>query len=320
MQIDIKTCCRYLGTAEDILILCHRSPDGDTLGSGFGLSYALQSIGKRVRVLCSDPLPDKFSNFYPTEPQEEFEPKYIVAVDVADTKLLGVNLAHYADRVDLCIDHHISNTGYAAALLLDAKAAACAEIIYEVISAMGLPLDLRIATALYTGIATDTGCFRYPSTTARTHQVAARLIEAEVDNGAINTALFETKSHGRLNLEKLVMNGLTFYYDNRCALLVLSREMMAQSGAAEEDVDGISALPRQIEGVQVAAVLRESETGSYKVSLRTAAGVNASRICEELGGGGHKAAAGCMVRGPVQEAVDRLLTSIAAELERVAQC
>jgi len=304
-----------LATAEDVLILTHKSPDGDTLGSAYGLYYALTAIGKRARVACSDPLPKKFDYFYPKAPFEDFEPRYIVAVDVADPQLLGSALQQYAGRIDLCIDHHISNTGYAGQLLLDHHAAATAEVVCEIVNAMGVTLTSQIATALYTGIATDTGCFRYSNTSAKTHLIASRLIEAGIDLPRINQLLFETKTRARIALERLGMATLEYSFGQRCATIVLSQEILTRSGAEDEDIDGISSLPRQIEGVQVGVTMRERSEGGYKVSLRAAEGVDASAICKLLGGGGHRAAAGCVVHGTEQEAKAQLAGAIATQLE-----
>lgn len=319
MQIDLKQCCMALATAEDVLILCHKSPDGDTVGSAYGLCYALQSLGKRAAVACSDPLPGKFSYFYPAGPTPAFAPQFVVAVDVADPLLLGEKLSGYADRVDLCIDHHVSNTGYATHLLLDSKAAATAEIIYRIITSMGVTLGREMATALYTGIATDTGCFRYSNTTAQTHQVAARLIETGIDHAQINSCLFETKSLARMELERLTMASLEYHFDRRCAVITLTQEMLHTSGALEEDIDGISALPRQIEGVEAAVTIRERVSGEYKLSLRTARGVNATAICRSLGGGGHPAAAGCTLQGTLPEVKATILAAVGRELEGVSR-
>ncbi len=314
MQIDLKQCCMLLATAEDIWIFTHKNPDGDTLGSAYGLYYGLTAIGKRAAVLCSDSMPKKFGYFYPQGPMPDFEPQYIVAVDVADIQLLGPALEPYAHKIDLCIDHHISNTGYAEHLLLDSHAAATAEIVYEIVTAMGVSLTQPMATALYTGIATDTGCFRYSNTTAQTHFRAAKLIEAGIDITYMNQLLFETKSKGRIALERLAMSTLEYAFHQRCATIVLSREMVAQSGAEDEDIDGISSMPRQIEGVEVGATLRERKEGGYKVSVRTARSVDASEICKRLGGGGHKAAAGCVISGTLDEARRKLYEAIGAQL------
>lgn len=315
MQIDIQQCCMLLGTKEDILILCHRAPDGDTVGSAFGLYHALRSLGKRAAVLCSDPLPDKFSYIHHGVEFEAFTPQYIVAVDVATPELLGPALAQYAHCVDLCIDHHISNTLYAQHTLLDARAAAACELVYGIITALGVPVSQPMANALYTGLATDTGCFCYRNTTANTLRTAARLMEAGAESGDINSRLFEKKSRKRMELERESMRTLEYHFHSRCALIVITQEVLRRLEAKMEEVEGIASIPRTIEGVEAAVTLRENRDGTYKVSLRTEVGVDASAICSTLGGGGHVAAAGCTVAGPLEAAKAAVLEAVQRELE-----
>ena len=148
MFTDIHNCCMLLGTADDILILCHKSPDGDTIGAAYGLYHALTQLGRRAAVRCSDPLPEKFAYIHGGIEMPEFEPQLIIAVDIAGPGLLGPALEQYADRVDLCIDHHVSNSDYAGLTLLDAQAAAACEVMTSVIRHLGVPLTKPMADAL----------------------------------------------------------------------------------------------------------------------------------------------------------------------------
>ena len=145
MFTDIHNCCMLLGTADDILILCHKSPDGDTIGAAYGLYHALTQLGRRAAVRCSDPLPEKFAYIHGGIEMPEFEPQLIIAVDIAGPGLLGPALEQYADRVDLCIDHHVSNSDYARLTLLDAQAAAACEVMTSVIRHLGVPLTTPMA-------------------------------------------------------------------------------------------------------------------------------------------------------------------------------
>lgn len=314
MFIDMQQCCRMLGTADDILILCHKSPDGDTVGAAYGLYHALTRLGRRAAVRCSDPWPERFRYLTEAVEMPEFDPKLIVAVDIAGENLLGDGLAGYAGRIDLCIDHHVSNTDYAACTLLDAKAAAACEIMYSVIRHLGVPVTKPMADALYTGCITDTGCFRYSNTTAETLRTAAELIEAGADSVGITTALFETVSRLRMALENRVMDTLEYHFDGRCASIVMGQALLQELGAKVEDLEGIVSIPRRIEGVQVAVAFRENPSGSYKISVRTGEGADASAICRNFGGGGHMRAAGCNVPGPLEHAQALLLDAIGKEL------
>ena len=204
--------------------------------------------------------------------------------------------------------------GHAACTLLDAKAAAACEIMYSVIRHLGVPVTKPMADALYTGCITDTGCFRYSNTTAETLRTAAELIEAGADSVGITTALFETVSRLRMALENRVMDTLEYHFDGRCASIVMSQALLQELGAKVEDLEGIVSIPRRIEGVQVAVAFRENPSGSYKISVRTGEGADASAICRNFGGGGHMRAAGCNVPGPLEHAQALLLDAIGKEL------
>ena len=168
-KIDEKSAARLLRENDNILILTHRNPDGDTIGSGFALLHALKKLGKKVMVVCTDPFPEKYGYIAHSNDDDIGENPYVVAVDVADMELIGAQYrAKYEHGVNLCIDHHISNKKFAENLCLRSCSATC-EIIYDVIKAMGVEIDKSIADSLYTGIATDTGCFLFSSVTARTH-------------------------------------------------------------------------------------------------------------------------------------------------------
>lgn len=311
MNIGMKTVCKTLLAHDNILIITHQSPDGDTLGSGFALYYGLSQLGKRARVVCSDEFPPRYDFLFEGYAGEEFEPDFVVAVDLADKQLFGAKYSPLADKVDLCIDHHPSNTRYARQLLLKPKAAATCEIMYEVLKGMGVKFDERIGTCIYTGIATDTGCFRFSNTTANSHRIAARMMQCEVKIGKINRLMFETKTQSRIAIEQQVLSSIEYYFDRRCAVISITKQMLQSSGAAESELEGLSTLPRQIEGVQIGVMLREKDSGEFKVSMRTNEGFDASKICGLLGGGGHVKAAGCIVEGGLEHAKKTVIDTIA---------
>ena len=309
-RVTVKQAADMLLSHDDILILCHHSPDGDTLGSGYGLYFGLKSLGKRARVLCPDEISGKFRFMLRGYRDEKFEPQFIVAVDIADKKLMGRLEGAYGDKVDLCIDHHVSNTGYAAALCLDDTAAAAAQVIFAVLEQMGVAPSSHIANCLYCGLATDTGCFRYANTTAQTFYTAAKLVEWGADNGTIGREVFDTRSRARIMAENRLMQSLEFYFDDRCALAVITLQDMADSRIEQSDLDGLTALPRQIEGVEVGITIKEKEVGVYKVSVRTSTYVDACALCRQLGGGGHIRASGCQLTGTLKQVKEHLLTLV----------
>ncbi|WP_444441732.1 DHH family phosphoesterase [Pseudoruminococcus massiliensis] len=314
-MITLESAAKMLLSKDKILILTHRSPDGDTIGSGYALAMALRKLGKNVKVDCTDPFPEKYSYFIDKLEKLEFDEEFVVSVDIADTKLLGEKLSDYADKIDLCIDHHGSNTKYAKEYYVEASAAAAAQVIAKLIRLMNVEFDKDIANAIYTGITTDTGCFRYTNVTAETHRIAADMIDCGAESGMINRLMFETKSRSRLEIERRVMDSIQFYLDGRCAIAYATIDMMKESGAVDSDMEGVSSLPRQIEGVMAGITLREKNNGKFKVSVRTTDEFDASAICANFGGGGHKAAAGCMITGTLNEAIEQIIEVVRQALE-----
>ena len=306
-KINVEKCVRILKEQDNILILTHAHPDGDTLGCGFALCRALLWLGKKARVICADAIPPKYGYLYEDITMPAFEEQYIVAVDVATEELLGSLADTYGGKVNLCIDHHATNTGYADYLLLNADAAAAAETVFKVIKALRVPIDKHIADCLYTGISTDTGCFRYASTTSNTYRAAAELIDLGAANGFINRAMFETKTKTYAALERLAIEGMEFYYDERVCVITITQEMYRASGSDETETELIAPLTRQTEGVEIGLTIREKENGKCKCSIRTYERVDASRLAAFFGGGGHKQAAACNFDCGVEEAKEQLL-------------
>ncbi len=311
-KFDFQQTAAWLRTCEDALILIHHSPDGDCIGSGYSLQAVLQSMGKRARVLCADPIPARYDFLMPEEPPEEFEPQCVITVDVADPKLLGSLKVEYGSRVNLCIDHHVSNLLYAAHTLLMPDAAAACEILYRLYREMKIPFTPRIAKCLYTGMATDTGCFKFDNTTPETHIYTAELMREfpDIRYGLINRNMFDVKSPSRLRAEMLMIGRMEYYLDGRCTMICATSDLFAETGMDPKDTEGMTNLPLQPEGVEVGITIREKEPGAYKVSLRSANDVNVSAICQTLGGGGHVKAAGCLLKGTLGDVKQRLLEAV----------
>lgn len=310
MKISVKECADILREKDNILILTHANPDGDTLGSGFALCRALMKIGKICAVINEDDIPKKYNYLFDDIVEIKFKPDYVVAVDVATVKLLGGLEEQY--KIDMCIDHHSTNTEYANLLLLEDAPAAC-QIMYEVVLALGVEVDKKIADCLYTGLTTDTGCFRYDSTTAQTYRVAADLIDAGADNGRINRIMFETKSKTYARLERLAIESMRFYEHERVAVITVTQEMFQLTGSNAQETEGLAPLTRQIEGVEIGITIQERPDGTCKASIRTFESVNAAKLAACFGGGGHAQAAGCKFDCDVKEA-RRLLVDKCREM------
>jgi phosphoesterase RecJ-like protein len=306
--MDLNTCAHLLEEMENILILTHARPDGDTLGSAAALCHCLRTMGKNACLYNNPEITEKFLPFVQDYlAPKGFEAKAVVAVDLADQ---GLFPRGYSGVVDLCIDHHPSNSGYACETLLKATKASCGEIIYEVILALRGNLEKEEADLLYMAVSTDTGCFCYANTRGDTLKTAALLVEAGADNWKINKLMFRTFSRSRLVLEGLIYASLRSYRENRINIAVITKEMMQQAGATENDCDDIASLPGRVEGNQISATVRELDNGESKISLRSIETYNSSEICAQFGGGGHAMAAGCsMACGPT-EAAERILQAI----------
>ena len=314
--LTLADLCQYLKDNDNYLILTHASPDGDTLGSAYALKFGLKKLGKKAQVACPDEIPHKYDYFI-DDSECDFIPETIVAVDVADIKLLGDMWERFEGRIDLNIDHHVSNTHYAKKLYLDAAASATAESIFEILEELGVEIDSNIANALYTGISTDTGCFKYASVTVRTHEIAAKLYEIGVDAAEINRKMFDTKSKSRVKMEMMVLNSAEFHFDERCMMLAVTRDIQRKTGCSKSDMEGVASMSRSVEGVLVGVAIKETEKDVFRISLRTYEPLDASEICKKLGGGGHKAAAGCTVEGSLKEAKAAILGAIKEALEEI---
>ena len=301
MKIDLSRAAELLKNSDNILILTHRNPDGDTLGSGFALLRALKNMGKTARLQNGDPIPAKYGYLYEGIKDEDFQPDFIVSVDVAERRLLGDTLSEeYGDKVDLAIDHHESSRLFAKETYCESDSASCCELIYLVLDAMGAEITKDIADCIYTGMSTDTGCFRYSNVTPRTHKIAAELIAAGADHSRINVRMFETKTMGDFMLQKMCLDTLEVFGDGKVAVISVTKDMLTQCGVDKSALDAIKPLTRQIEGVEIGITVKEESDGKSGVSVRTGENYDAAAICAHFGGGGHVRAAGCEIKGAVE--------------------
>ncbi len=311
----------FLKAHDDYMIVCHRKPDGDTVGSAFALRAALRAMGKRAQIACSDPITDRYSMITggESEPVFDFEPKTIVTVDTASPSLLGNRLSHLEGKVDLVIDHHPSCTNYGKVNVVYPTAAAAGEIIWHIIKELGVEIDKHMATCIYVAISTDTGCFKYSNTYPSVLRMAADIAEMGVSLHELNYLLFMLKSRSRLAIEARVVDTSKMFRDGTIAVGIVRESDKAEIGATEDDMDDLGTLMRCIEGVEVGILLKEDGQGFYKVSLRSNAKINVSQLAENFGGGGHRRAAGCSVRGSEQEAVMALVNAAIREFDMIEE-
>lgn len=303
MYIGYSEAETFLRNCEDAVIITHQSPDGDCIGAGFGLKDILSELGIRSRVVCSDEFPSRYDFMTADSNDEEFEPKTIIAVDIADTKLMGRYEEIYGHRVQLCIDHHESNKNYAEMTLLRAKATAACEVIYNLAKYMEVKISRHAAMCLYTGIATDSGCFRYDCTTPGAHEIAAEMKRSyDINFAKINRYMFEVKSRGRMLLEAKFCELMEEHIGGKLVIAAVTQEMMKELNITCDELEGLAPITLQLEGTEVGILMREREPGVFKCSFRSSDEVNVSEICQTLGGGGHAKAAGCTVKGDCETA------------------
>ena len=311
-QMTLNETAAWLRDHDDYLILTHIRPDGDTIGSAAALCSALRRCGKAAALYVNPGITERYAAFAaPFLAAEGPSLATVVSVDIAGEGLFPEG---FSGNVDLAIDHHPSNSGFAALTLLEAERAACGETILELIKLLCGEITKEEADLLYIAISTDTGCFQYANVTEHTFLSAAELTRAGADTAHLSSRLFRTFSKARLALEGYIYSTLRSYHDNAVNIAIVTREMMERSGAGEDEMDDIASLAGRVAGHQVSVTIKETEDGASKVSVRSNEFVNASDICAHFGGGGHARAAGCAIDCPPEEAAAKLLPLIEAAL------
>ncbi len=308
-EITLNEVASLLKEHDEFKILTHSYPDGDCLGSGYALAFILRKLGKKANVAVDGKLPSKFTYLTARYEEQDFTPSYIVSVDVAAPALLGKSVLEGVDHIDLCIDHHLTNSLEAEHRYVDGKAAAAAEIIYQLLELLGVELDADIAGGIYTGISTDTGCFCYTNTTPRTHQIAAQVMP-HCDWQAINHINFVLKTRAKLKMERMIYDTMEFYAGGKCAIIYTTLAMCEALGAGDDEMEGLANIPRRIEGVKIGITMREKAGGIFKISVRTNDGLDAAAFCQRFGGGGHPAASGCSIEGDLATVKKKLIDAV----------
>lgn len=318
--MSLNKIAAVLSNAKDMAILPHITADGDALGSSFALALALDGMGKKVKVLLEEEVPQIYQFLPGRQLSEVYAAKAynydtVVTLDTGDMGRLGNRAAIFESaRTTVNIDHHKTNTEFAFHNYVNADSSAVGEIIYELFKLMGYKPDAGIATCLYVAIATDTGGFRFSNTTSLTHQIASELIANGVNVADISQRIFDTTSYEKVKLLGEAINTLELLENGKIAFITLTHDLIKMTGAREEDCDGIVNIARNIRGVKVAAMFRQWENGEIKVNLRSSSNVDVAVIAGMYSGGGHKKAAGYITTGSLQDAKKKLLKDIMEEL------
>lgn len=297
-------CAAFLREHDNYCILTHRRPDGDTIGSSAALCLGLRQLGKTAHVLYNGEVTDRFAWLHEGLTKESPEEgDCLVSVDVASPGMLPKAFQQYLGRVALRIDHHDAATSFTEEALVDGKSASCAELVWDVLTEMGVSGDKAIAEAVYVGVSTDTGCFRYSNTTAHTFAAAAWCAKAGARIYELNQELFETNTLGRLRMQAWIVEHMQLLRNGEMAIVAIPKAAEEVLGVTEDDMDNISSFPRTVAGVCMAATLRETSDDGTKISVRAVPGYDATAVTVPFGGGGHKGAAGASLKMPIAEAV-----------------
>jgi phosphoesterase RecJ-like protein len=309
--------CEALLRYRRVVVTSHLRPDGDSIGSSLALAWALREIGTDARVVHRDRPPIQLADF-----------PGISDIDIGDTIPAGTEAVVVLECGDLArtglsgfdglpvinIDHHPGNSGYGEVQWFDGSASACAELVFEIIAELGVPLTADMATQLFVAVVTDTGSFRYPGVSPRTFSYCARLLEAGADPVSVARKLFDSHTLGRLRLQGAVLQTLEIDAGGRLAMLTLTDADLAASGGVPEETDGLINLPLGVKAIQAAVFFKEAGNGHWRVSLRSKGEVDVGRVARGFGGGGHKNASGCTLEGPLESVRARILERMAPEV------
>lgn len=313
MKITMDAAAQMLRDAQTVVLTSHIRPDGDAIGSTLGLMHVLRAQGKEVRILIDDEIPRIFSILpgvdqieRPIESQR-YTADLLVVCDV-ELGRTGASVSA-VDAVHLLnIDHHVTNDEKAEHLCLNPKAAATCEIVYDLVRILGVMPMLDAAVCLYTGMATDTGFFRFSNTTPHTMRAAADLLEIGVKPNIVSTAM-EMKSYDEVMAQVRAIRNLEMFFDGRVAAVFIDEERARGVTTTEGLLDEL----RVIEGTQIVFFMKWLEKDTYRISMRSK-GTNVSRIAQKFDGGGHIRAAGCTIHAPFAEARTAILDAIGEEL------
>lgn len=316
---QLRKAAEYILEHDDFLVMAHLNPDGDAIGSSLAMTHLLLSLEKKVTVANEGESPERFSYLSGFDrivnlAQKSVDRSYsaVIALDIADKKRFGaIGEIIAKDAQILNIDHHPTNTHFGTINVIQSEAASTTEILYDLIHAHFLnKLNFEMAEALYTGLLTDTGGFRYSNTKRHVLEKAADLLSYGVEPNKVAEEALEVISMSHLELLKRALQNLTFHFGQRVAFISISEEDMRQANASKDDVDGMVSYPRKVKGVEVSALLKEWSDGEVKVSLRSNFEINVAEIAQENGGGGHMKAAGYTFYGTLQEAQEALLKQL----------
>lgn len=305
------------------LLTSHARPDGDSIGSQLAMAFALDALGKQVRIVNSDAAPEHYQGFPGMEriqiasSADVSDVDGVIVMECGDLARTGV--AGLEHRFVINIDHHLGNTMYGAVNWFDESAAACGEMVFDVIRALGVPLSFEIATHIYLAILTDTGSFHHSNITPRTFDICRQTVEAGVNPAAMARRVFDSNSFGKLKLIGALLDSMELADEGRLAILYLDDTMLEACGCTNNDTEGLINLPLTAREIQAVVFFKVTTDNAVRVSMRSKYDVDVRKVANAFGGGGHKNAAGFTVNGTLADVrhgiLDLLVTAIADGLQ-----
>ena len=294
------------------LLTSHARPDGDSIGSQLALAFALDALGKSVHIVNRDPAPDHYHEFpgldrivIADRVEPDLEVDAVVVLECSDLSRTGV--AGLEGRFIVNIDHHSGNRMYGSLNWFDESAAACGEMVFDVIRSLGVPLNYEIATHLYLAILTDTGSFHHSNITPRTFEICRETVEAGVNPAAMARRVFDSNSFGKLKLIGALLDEMQLIDDGRLAVLYMDDAMLAACGCTHNDTEGVINLPLTAREIQAVVFFKVNASGDVRVSMRSKYDVDVRVVANEFGGGGHRNAAGFTVAGRLEDVRPKIL-------------
>jgi bifunctional oligoribonuclease and PAP phosphatase NrnA len=302
---------------DSFIITSHARPDGDAVGSSMALALALDTIGKRSRVVLKDPVPSPYAAFPALdriEQRDRVDGPADAAIVLECSDLSRPEVAGLDAYFVINVDHHEGNTMYGALNWFDASAAACSELVAEVIDVLDIPWTPEIASHIYLAIATDTGGLRYGPITARTFELCRRVAATGVETAKLSRQIFDNYSLGRIRITGALLAGMTLHHGNRVAVLSLNDDLLKQCGATVDDTEGLVNLPLAAREVVAVALLKRQAETVFRVSLRSKGAVDVRTVAGLWGGGGHHNAAGCTITGTEADVCASIVTALGRAL------
>lgn len=316
---QLKQAKAFIEEHHRFLVVAHIQPDGDAISSTCAIAYLLEHLGKSYVLMNESPLPPKFAFLYGSERIQQFNEQEvhgekfdaIITLDCADAKRLGKVEKMFSEQVPLLnIDHHPTNDFFGSCQLIDPQAAATVEVLYDLLSQFELAWDERIATCIYTGLLTDTGGFRYANTTSKVMQIAAEMLQTGVKGHELAERLLERTTHAHVQVLKRALATLQFAANDQVCWMSVKEQDFTETGATNDDLEGLISYPRNIEGVKIAVLFKELGPQEVKVSLRSSGEKNVAKIAQHFGGGGHVLAAGVTMSYNLEQSISLIIDQV----------